>query len=103
AHALADDVLAAAEAPGTALMALQQDRVVPRRNDERLPSCARSDAAQPLDRRHLVVCRCGLGRTILLAAQVRALTARGPGDCFRPRDRAPGLDAAIHRRSDQAD
>ena len=104
ADALADDVLAAAQARGEAFVRLQPDRGLDRRPHQRLSARAR--------RRRCA--RAGWwssrwiggawrGRRVLPAAQGRALADRGPRRRLRPRHRAAGLDAAVHRGPDPSD
>ncbi len=61
------------------------------------------DAARTLARRDRLVRRRRAGRALLHAAQVRALAHRGSRRRVRARDRSAGIDAAVHRGSDQAD
>ncbi len=62
------------------------------------------DAAPSLDRRSrawFVVL--GLGAFVFMQLKSRSCADRGPRRRVRPRHRAAGLDAAVHRRHDQAD
>ena len=103
ADAVADDVLAAAQAPGAAFVDLQHHRGLDQRAHQRLPAGAYRDAACALAGGAGMGGCSGPGRAVLHAAQSRARADRRPRCGVRPRHRAAGLDAFLRGGPDPAD
>ena len=103
ADAVADDVLAAAQAREEALVALQRDRALPAGTDPRLPARAEDDArGAGADRAGMA----GGGRSrraAVHAAEVRADAVGGSRRDLRHRVLAAGLHGALHLREHAPD
>ena len=97
ADAHADDVLAPAEAPGAARLALQPRRARLRRAHARLPRGARARRSTRAGHRARSSARCVAGGSYSSSARACKLGARadrGPRHDHRHRHRARGLDAS---------